>query len=94
MLVELGGIERLFEPGGELPEVLGFWVVDAVGREGEMAGVRDLALAGGEIHLVTGNVDSRDKGSVLIEDYAGGRETVALRRVSDLMGEAWKARAK
>jgi hypothetical protein len=26
---------------------------------------------------VTGNVDSRDKGSVLIRDYPGGRHTVA-----------------
>lgn len=77
VLVELGGVERLFEPGDELPEVLGFWVVDAVGREGEMAGVRDLALAGDELHLVTGNVDSRDKQSVLVQDYPGGRETVA-----------------
>ena len=81
ILVELEGIERLFEPDGEAPEVLGFWVVDAVGREGEIAGVRDLALldtAGGEeLHLVTGNVDSRDRDSVLIQDYPRGRHTVA-----------------
>ena len=80
MLVEVGGIERLFENGGQ-PEVLGFWTVDAVGKNGDMAGVRDLALryTGGdeELHLVTGNVDSRDKGSVLIEDYPAGRDTVA-----------------
>ena len=31
ILVELEGIERLFEPGDRLPEVKGFWVVDAVG---------------------------------------------------------------
>ena len=81
VLVEIEGIERLFERGDEPPEVLGFWVVDAVGREGEIAGVRDLALLGTaegeELHLVTGNVDSRDKGSVLIRDYPGGHHTVA-----------------
>ncbi len=81
VLVEIEGIERLFEPGDALPEVVGFWVVDAVGREGGIAGVRDLALlgtAGGEeLHLVTGNVDSRDKDSVLIRDYPGGHHTVA-----------------
>jgi hypothetical protein len=81
VLVEIAGIERLFEPGDERPEVLGFWVVDAVGRGGDIAGVRDLALVataeGEELHLVTGNVDSRDKGSVLIRDYPGGRHTVA-----------------
>ena len=80
LLVELGGIERLFEDDG-LPEVLGFWTVDAVGKGGEMAGVRDLALHttpdGEELHVVTGNVDSRDKKSVLVADYPGGRETVA-----------------
>jgi hypothetical protein len=59
-------------------EVEGFWVVDAVGRNGEMARVRDLALAGDdELHLVTGNVDSHDKQSVLLQDYPGGRNSVA-----------------
>jgi hypothetical protein len=81
LLAELAGIERLFEPGEGTLEVLGFWVVDAVGRGGDIAGVRDLALLataeGEELHLVTGNVDSRDKGSVLIRDYPGGRHTVA-----------------
>jgi hypothetical protein len=56
-------------------------MVDAVGKGGEIAGVRDLALLktgeGEKLRLVTGNVDSRDKQSVLIQDYPGGRETVA-----------------
>ena len=81
ILIEIDDIERLFGNEEELPEVRGFWVVDAVGREGEMAGVRDLALlrksSGEELHLVTGNVDSRDKHSVLIQDYPGGEHTVA-----------------
>jgi hypothetical protein len=81
ILIELEGIDRLFDADDALPEVAGFWTADAVGRGGEMAGVRDLALlktgAGEELHLVTGNVDSRDKQSVLIQDYPGGRETVA-----------------
>ena len=80
LLVEIEGIDRLFERDG-LPEVRGFWTIDAVGKGGDLAGVRDLALhlteGGEELHVVTGNVDSRDKGSVLIEDYPGGRETVA-----------------
>ena len=81
VLVEIEGVERLFEPGDALPEVRGFWVADAVGREGDVAGVRDLAILrtgrGEELHLVTGNVDSRDKDSVLIQDYPGGHNTVA-----------------
>ena len=81
ILVELEAVERLFGPGDGLPSVTGFWVVDAVGRGGTMAGVRDLALSGNaggeELHLMTGNIDSRDKGSVLLQDYHGGGETVA-----------------
>jgi hypothetical protein len=77
ILVELEGIERLFEPGDGLPEVTGFWVVDAVGRNGEMAGVRDLAIIGDELHLVTGNVDSKEGRSVITQDYPGGRDTIA-----------------
>jgi len=80
ILVELEGIDRFFDRE-DLPEVSGFWTVDAVGKNGDVAGVRDLALLhtedGEELHLVTGNVDSRDKQSVLVKDYAGGRETVA-----------------
>jgi hypothetical protein len=87
ILVELEGIDRLFDPDA-LPEVRGFWTVDAVGKNGDMAGVRDLYLArtegGEELHLVTGNVDSRDKRSVLVKDYAGGRETVATHFRCDL----------
>ena len=61
-----------------MPEVEGFWVVDTVVRNGEMAGVCYLALAGDDgLHLATGNVDSRDKQSVILQDYPGGRITVA-----------------
>src|ERR671910_2093912 len=81
LLVELEGVERIFEPGDALPEVRGFWEAIAVGREGYIAGVRDLAILrterGEELHLVTGNVDSRDKNSVLIQDYPGGHNTVS-----------------
>ena len=81
ILIELHGIERLFDAEDALPEVAGFWTADAVGGNGGIAGVRDLALlktdGGEELHLVTGNVDSRDKQSVLVQDYPGGRETVA-----------------
>jgi hypothetical protein len=77
LLVELDGLQRLFEPGGGPPEVRGFWVLDAVGRDGTMAGVRDMALHDGELHVVTGNIDAREKGSVLLEDYPQGAHTMA-----------------
>ncbi|MGF1470687.1 MAG: hypothetical protein ACFB50_02975 [Rubrobacteraceae bacterium] len=77
LLADIVGIERLFEPGDELPEVTGFTWVAAVGREGTVAGVRDLAIVGDELHLVTGNIDSKQKNSVVLEDHPGGRDTVA-----------------
>ena len=43
---------------------------------------------------MTGNVDSRDKGSVLIEDYPGGRETVATHFRCLLPPEAHSGRLK
>jgi hypothetical protein len=77
LLVDLAGIQRLFEPGGGRPEVRGFFVLDAVGRDGTMAGVRDLTLHDGDLHVVTGNIDAREKGSVLLEDYPEGAHTMA-----------------
>ena len=87
VIVGLSGVERLFTAGdrpGEPPEVTGFWVVDAVGREGTIAGVRDLEIVGDELHLVTGNIDSKQKGSVVLEDHPGGRDTVATHFVCKL----------
>jgi hypothetical protein len=77
LLAEVSGIERLFEPGDGTPEVRGFWTLDAVGRGGEMAGVRDLTFVGDELHAVTGDLDSGGGASVLLSDYPGGRGTIA-----------------
>jgi hypothetical protein len=81
--VAADGRPILFEPDSAMPEVEGFWVVDAVGRNGEMAGVHDLALAGDELHLVTGNVDNRDTQSVFFRTTPvadiPGRPTSAVR---------------
>lgn len=94
VLVELEGVHRLFEPGAGPPAVKGFLVVEAVGRGGTMAGVRDLALVGDELHLVTGNIDSKQKGSVLIQDYPGGRNTVATHFRCSLPGDGGRAPAE
>lgn len=76
LLVDVEGIECLFEKDG-IPKVTGFTWVDAIGREGTVAGFRDLAIVGDELHLVTGNIDSKQKSSVVLEDHPGGRYTVA-----------------
>ncbi|CAN5291173.1 hypothetical protein BH24ACT19_BH24ACT19_17650 [soil metagenome] len=77
ILVDVEGIERLFEKGDSKPEVKGFWTVDAVGRDGELAGFRDLTYVGDELHAITGDVDSSQSQSLLIEDYPCGRDTVS-----------------
>jgi hypothetical protein len=74
VLVGLSGCDRLFD-GGE-PEVTHCWALDAVGRGGALAGVRDLCLLGDDLHVVTGNLDSRGKGSAILADHPGGRDTV------------------
>ncbi len=75
LLVSIAGIERLF--GGGEPEILGFWVVDAIGRNGGMAGVRDLDQVGDVLHLITGDLDSAKKDSVVRRDHPSGRDTMS-----------------
>jgi hypothetical protein len=77
LLAALAGVQALFEPDLGSPTVRGFWVLDAVGRGGAMAGVRDLTVRGDELHVVTGNLDAREKGSVVLEDHPEGAETVS-----------------
>jgi hypothetical protein len=77
ILVAMDGVRSLFEPGLGGPVVRGLWVLDAVGRGGDMAGVRDLTVRGDELHVVTGNLDAREKGSVVLEDHPEGAETTS-----------------
>jgi len=58
------------------PEVTAVWPLHAVGREGSVAGVRDLCVLGDQLHVVTGNLDSAGKGSVILDDYPEGEHTV------------------
>jgi hypothetical protein len=59
-----------------------FWAVLDEGEIEDCVAIighrRDAVISEGEeLHLVAGDVDSRDKGSVLIRDYPGCRHTVA-----------------
>lgn len=74
ILVQMSGLPGWFA-GDRSLEVTAVWAIGAVGRDGSMAGVRDLTALGSELHVVTGNVDSRQKGSVLLEDHPEGRDT-------------------
>ena len=84
LIVQLDRWEGLFDDPITLPEVTALWAVEAKGRNGEFAGVRDLYVEGNELHLVTGDLDSAGKGSVIREDYAGGRSTVSTHFVSTI----------
>lgn len=75
IVVAVEGIPAWFS-GGRRPRVIAVHVIDAIGDNGAKAGVRDLAIAGGRLHVVTGNIDSRDKGSVLLTDHSDGADTV------------------
>lgn len=68
------------------PEVAAVWALDAVGRQGSLAGVRDLCVLGDELHVVTGNLDSAGKGSVLLDDYPEGAHTVNTHFAASLAG--------
>ena len=84
LIVGLRGWERLFAEG--LPDVVAIWHVDAIGRNGSLAGVRDLCTTGDELHVVTGDLDSAGKGSVIRSDYPGGTSTMATHFVARLEG--------
>ena len=86
LVVQLTGWEGLFDDPLTLPEVEAIWEVDAIGRHGSLAGVRDLCVEGDELHLVSGDLDSAGKGSVIREDYPGGTETVSTHFVTRLDG--------
>lgn len=77
LLVQVDGLQGWFDDADRDLQVAGVWVLDAVGRDGDVAGVRDLTALGSELHVVTGNIDSRDKGSVVLDDHPDGAATVA-----------------
>lgn len=86
LVVQLSGWDAMFEQPLRLPAVEGVWVLDAIGRNGTMAGVRDLCTVGDTVHVVTGDLDSAGKGSVIREEYEGGTNTVSTHFEATLSG--------
>ena len=84
LVIGLVGWDRLF--AGGMPDVEAIWEIDAVGRNGTLAGVRDLCTAGDDLHVVSGDLDSAGKGSVIRKDYPDGAETMATHFVARLEG--------
>lgn len=68
ILIELEGIDWLFERGE--PSVIGVRVISNVGSTRAPAGIRELDYAAGEIHLITGSLESAPEKSVLLQEHA------------------------
>jgi hypothetical protein len=66
ILVELEGIDRYFDSPRVPPEVVAVRTVPGIGSRAAPAGVRELDCVGAEIHLVTGNLDSKPEESALL----------------------------
>ncbi len=73
LLVEVEGIERLFDDGPEGPEARAVWVLADLGSAAEPRGVRALEELGDAIHLITGNLDSDPEESVVLQDHPEGQ---------------------
>ncbi len=71
VLVELAGIDRYFDRPRQPPDVVAVRVLESAGSRDAPAGVRELDCQGGEIHLITGNLDSRPEESALVAAVAG-----------------------
>lgn len=69
LLVELEGIDRYFDAPRVPPEIVAVRVVTPIGSRSAPAGVRELDYLGGEIHLITGNLDSKPEESALLAHH-------------------------
>ncbi len=86
LIVQLTDWDAMFDQPWQLPTVEAIWQVDAVGRNGTLAGVRDLCTFGDTLHVVTGDLDSAGKGSIIRDSYDGGTSTVSTHFSTKLSG--------
>lgn len=87
ILVEIDGIDRLFEggrAGGGPPQVTRLFTLPAVGSAEVPAGVRELDQQGTTVHVVTGDLDSDPDESLVIADHPEGIEACSAHHVFEL----------
>ena len=73
ILVELEDVDTLIDNEDAEPRIGGVWTLPGVGRPAEPVGFRALHTEGEDRYeAVVGNLDSRDKDSVLLEDHPEG----------------------
>ncbi|MDQ4071513.1 MAG: DUF4185 domain-containing protein [Actinomycetota bacterium] len=75
LLVELEGIEALFDDPEAVPQAAAVWVLEGAGSSDEPAGVRALESEGGDrFDALLGDLDSAGKGACILADHPeGGR---------------------
>ncbi len=69
IVVELAGIERMFDDRRAAPVARRVWVLDNVGTREEPVGIRALHRHGRELHALVGSLDSAGKGSALLDAH-------------------------
>jgi hypothetical protein len=72
IVVELEGIDRLFEKGAQPPRVVAVRVIRNIGSSSRPAGIRELDYLGGTVHAITGDLDSQPDKSAIVDDHPEG----------------------
>ncbi len=78
IMAEVAGVDRLFDDERAAPVVRRFWVIENVGTKRKPAGIRAMHREGGQLHVITGNLESQDEDAVLLSDHPeAGKATCA-----------------
>ena len=83
IVVEIRGIDGLFDSAVAGPEVVAFHVLGGVGSREAPAGLRALRFIDGRLHGISGSLDSEDKGSILIATHPEAAERECAHVVCD-----------
>ena len=77
LMVEIDGIDRLFEGKAGRPQVTRILVVQNIGSKQRPKGIRELDQRGRTIHLISGDLDSDPQRSQILEDHPRGEHAVS-----------------
>jgi hypothetical protein len=74
IFVEIDDVDALFQDPPADPRVLHVRVLGNVGTAGSPRGVRALETLGGELHVITGSLDSTPEESQILHDHPEGEK--------------------
>lgn len=72
IIVAVEGIDRLFDPTVGDPEAVAVWTLPGIGDRRMLAGIRDLHLREGVLHILAGDLDSDPDDSRLLKHHPEG----------------------